>query len=145
MFKFKKLFFIPALFALLAVAALPASPAFALTTRNVRFATVDKVTVVAAQPASFRLRGTYTCDKPQIVSSVYGKVINIDVWDVKIVGGGNKCDTKQSFNRVVYVGVLVPGKYTVYINQTNPGLAAKKFTFIAPLILTPTPEVHTQQ
>ena len=144
MFKFKKLFFITALFALLAVAALPASPAFALTTRIVRFATVDKVTTVTAQPASFRLRGTYTCDKVQIVSAVYGKIINIDVNDVKIVGGGNKCNTKQSFNRVVYVGVLVPGKYTVYINQISPGHAAKKFTFIAPLILTPTPEVVHQ-
>jgi len=138
---FKKLFFITALVAMLATAALPATSALAMTTRNIRFAVVDKVTVVAAQPASFRLRGTYTCDKVQVSSSVHGKIINIDVWDVKIVGGGNKCNTKQAFNRVVTVGVLVPGKYTVYINQINPGLAQKKFTFIAPLILTPTPEV----
>ena len=146
MFKFKKLFFITALFALLAVAALPASNAFALTTRIVRFATVEKVSIISSnQPASFRLRGTYTCDKVQITSAVSGKIINIDVWDVKIVGGGNKCQTKQAFNRVVSFGVLVPGKYTVYINQTNPGLAQKKFTFIAPLIFgTPTPEVTHQ-
>lgn len=143
MFKIKKLFLAITMVALV-VAALPATSAFALTTRIVRFATVDKITTVTAQPASFRLRGTYTCDKVQIVSSVYGKIINIDVNDVKIVGGGNKCNTKQSFNRVVYVGVLVPGKYTVYINQISPGHAAKKFTFIAPLILTPTPEVVHQ-
>lgn len=78
MFKFKKLFLITAVLALL-VSALPATSAFALTTRNVRFATVDKITVVSSQPASFRVRGTYTCDKPQLVSSVQGKVINIDV------------------------------------------------------------------
>ena len=143
MFKIKKLFLAITLVALV-VAALPATSAFALTTRIVRFATVDKITTVTAQPASFRLRGTYTCDKVQIVSAVYGKIINIDVNDVKIVGGGNKCNTKQSFNRAVYVGVLVPGKYTVYINQISPGRAAKKFTFIAPLILTPTPEVVHQ-
>jgi len=145
MFKFKKLFFATALLALLAVAALPAAPAFALTTRNVRFASVNKVSVVADQPAAFRLRGTYTCDKPQITSAVSGKVITINVWDVKIVGHGNPCDTKQPYNRVVTVGVLVPGKYTVYINSTNPGLAAKKLHFIAPLIPpTPTPQVSIQ-
>ena len=144
MFKIKKLFLAITLVALV-VAALPATSAFALTTRIVRFATVDKITMVTAQPASFRLRGTYTCDKVQITSAVSGKIINIDVHDVKIVGGGNKCQTKQAFNRVVSFGVLVPGKYTVYINQTNPGLAQKKFTFIAPLIFgTPTPEVTHQ-
>lgn len=142
MFKIKKLFLAITMVALL-VAAIPATSAFALTTRIVRFATVDKITVVSAQPASFRLRGTYTCDKPQIVSSVQGKVITINVWDAKIVGGGNPCKTKQSFNRVVTVGVLVPGTYTVYINRTADG-HAKKFTFIAPLILTPTPEVVHQ-
>ena len=142
----KKLFFLAALVAMLVMTTLPASPAFALTTHNVRFAVVEKVSIVSSnQPASFRLRGTYTCDKVQITSAVSGKIINIDVWDVKIVGGGNKCQTKQAFNRVVSFGVLVPGKYTVYINQTNPGLAQKKFTFIAPLIFgTPTPEVTHQ-
>ncbi len=145
MFKFKKLFFMTALVALLAVVVLPATSAFALTTRKVRFATVDKVTVVSAQPASFRVRGTYICDKPQIVSSVQGKVITINVWSAKIVDGDTPCATKQSYNRLVNVGVLVPGKYTVYINRTTSG-QAKKFTFIAPLIATrtPTPQVTTQ-
>ena len=144
MFKFKKLFFATALLALLAIAALPATPAFALTVRNVRFASVHKVSVVSDQPAAFRLRGTYTCDKPHIESSVYGKVITINVYDAKIVGHGNPCKTKKQYNRVVTLGVLVPGKYTVYINSTNPGLAAKKLRFIAPMIATPTPQVSIQ-
>ena len=139
MFKFKKLFITTALFALLAVAALPATSAFALTTRTEGFATVNKVSVVSDQPAAFRLRGTYTCDKPQITSDVSGKVITIDVYNVKIMGGGNKCKNQQLFNRVVDLGVLVPGTYTVYINLASPGHAAKKFTFLAPLIPTPSP------
>jgi hypothetical protein len=144
MSKFKKLFLVTAVLAVLA-SVLPATSAFALTTRIVGFAKVDKITVVTDQPASFRIRGTYTCDKPQLVSSVQGKVINIDVWNVKIVGGGTKCETQKAFNRVITVGVLVPGKYTVYVNQISPGHAAKKFTFTAPLILTtPTPEVVHQ-
>jgi len=134
---YKKLFFLAALVAILATAALPGSPVFASSTRVVGFAVVDKVSVVTDQPASFRLRGTYTCDKVQVSSSVVGKTININVDNVKIVGGGNKCQTKQAFNRVVNVGVLVPGKYTVYVNRMNTGMAQKKFTFIAPLIAIP--------
>ena len=74
---FKKLFFISALVAMIATAALPGSPVFALSTRTVGFAAVDKVSVVTDQPASFRLRGTYTCDKVQIVSAVQGKIIKL--------------------------------------------------------------------
>ena len=137
---FKKLFFLSVLVAMIATAALPGSPVFALSTRIVGFASVDKVSVVTDQPASFRLRGTYTCDKVQISSSVVGKTITINVNNAKIVGGGNKCQTKQAYNRVITVGVLVPGTYTVYINRANTGKAQKKFTFIAPLIATPVPE-----
>ena len=139
MFKFKKLFFLAALVAILATVALPGSPVFALSTRTVGFASVNQASVVTAQPASFRLRGTYTCDKVQVSSSVNGKVIDITVNNVKIVGGGNKCQTKQAFNRVVNVGILVPGKYTVYVNRASTGVAQKKFTFIAPLIAIPDP------
>jgi hypothetical protein len=138
---YKKLFFLAALVAILATAALPGSPAFASSTRVVGFASVDKVSVVSDQPASFRLRGTYTCDKVQVSSSVNGKVIDITINNVKIVGGGNKCQTKQAFNRIVNVGILVPGKYTVYVNRASTGVAQKKFTFIAPLIATVEP-VH---
>ena len=130
-----------ALVAMLATAIVPGSAAFALLPRNVHYATVNKVTVVSTMPASFRLRGTYTCDKVQITSAVSGKSIWIYAYDVKNPGSTNKCLKAQGFNRVVNFGKLAPGKYTVWVNPTEPGLAAKKFTFIVPGLPTRTPIV----
>jgi hypothetical protein len=136
---FKKLFFITALVAILATAALPATSALALTTRIVGFATVNKSSVVTSLPASFRLRGTYTCDRVQINSSVSGKTITIYVYNIKIKGGGNTCANEQAYNRVINVGTLVPGNYTVLINPDGNGKPQKKFFFTAPMLPTPTP------
>ena len=128
-----------ALVAMLATAIVPGSAAFALLPRNVHYATVNKVTVVSTTPASFRLQGTFTCDVVQITSAVSGKSIWIHVYDVNNPGSTNKCLKAQAFNRVVNLGTLAPGKYTVWVNPTEPGLAAKKFIFIVPALLTRTP------
>ena len=93
---FKKLFFITALVAILATAALPATSALAMTTRIVGFATVNKVSVVTSLPTSFRLRGTYICDKVQINSSVSGKTITIYAYNIKIKGGRVKHILKEA-------------------------------------------------
>lgn len=138
MFKFKKLFFLTALVALLAAASLPASSAFALVPHNVRYALVNQASVVGNQPASFRLRGTFMCDKVQLTSAISGKVITIYAYDVNLTPNGKRCSKAQAFNRVIAVGRLVPGKYTVIVNPTNPGLQQKKFTFIEPIFFEPT-------
>lgn len=139
MFKFKKLFFLTALVALLAVAILPASPAFALAPHNVRYALVKQASAVGNQPATiFRLRGTYMCDRVQLASAISGRVITIYVYDVKLPGNAARCTKTQAFNRVISVGRLAPGRYTVIVNPTNPGLQQKKFTYITPLFFEPT-------
>jgi hypothetical protein len=139
MFKFKKLFFLIVLVALLAAAVLPASSAFALMPHNARYALVKQASAVGNQPATiFRLRGTYMCDKVQLASAISGKVITIYVYDINLTPNGNRCSQVQSFNRVISVGRLAPGRYTVIVNPTNPGLQQKKFTYITPLFFEPT-------
>ncbi len=139
MFKFKKLFFLTALVALLAAAVLPASSAFALVPHNVHYALVKQASAVGNQPATiFRLRGTYMCDKVQLASAISGKVITIYVYDINLTPNGKRCSQAQGFNRVISVGRLVPGRYTVIVNPTNPGLQQKKFTYITPLFFEPT-------
>lgn len=129
-----------ALVAMLATVIVPGSAAFALLPRNVRYATVTNVSTVSVMPASFRLRGTYTCDKVEIKSAVSGKSIWIYAYDAKDAGSTSKCSTAKALNRIVNLGTLAPGKYTVWINPTNPGLG-KKFTFIVPVLPTRTPIV----
>lgn len=140
MFKFKKLFFLTALVALFAAAVLPASSAFALVPHNARYALVKQASaVVNNQPATiFRLRGTYMCDKVQLASTISGKVITIYAYDINLTPNGKRCSKVQGFNRVISVGRLALGRYTVIVNPTNPGLQQKKFTYITPLFFEPT-------
>jgi hypothetical protein len=134
----KKLFIVLGLVALLTAAF--ATTAFAANTRVVRFADVIKVKVMANQPATFRLLGSFTCDKVQINSSVSGKTITIYANDVKIKYTGKGCDTVTSFRKDISVGTFVPGTYTVLINPDASGKPQKKISaFIAPLIPTPVP------
>jgi hypothetical protein len=137
----KKLFVALCLVALLV--ATVASTASAAGTRVVRLATVKKVLVLDNQPATFRLIGSYTCDKLQINTAVSGKVITITVQDVKVRYTGKGCDTVKSFRKDISVGTLVPGTYTVLINPDGSGKFQKKLKgFVAPLIpatATPAP------
>ena len=115
--------------------------AFAAETRTVKFATVDKVKVLDDQPATFSLLGGYTCDRVKVDAHVSGKTIYINAYDAKTQYTGKGCDNRRSFKRMVSVGNLVPGTYTILINVDETGKAAKKITnFIAPLLpATPTP------
>jgi hypothetical protein len=129
----KKFFVILGLVALLAATLF--TTAFAADTRVVKFATVDKVKVLVDQPATFRLLGSYTCDKVQINSSVSGKVITIYAYDVKEKQTGRGCDTATSFSKNFSVGTLVPGTYTILVNPDVNGKPQKKLKgFIAPLM-----------
>lgn len=135
----KKFFVILGLVALLAATLF--TTAFAADTRVVKFATVVKVKVLDDQPATFRLLGSYTCDKVQVNSSVSGKVITIYAYDVKNKQTGKGCDTSTGFSKNISVGTLVPGTYTVLVNPDVNGKPQKKLKgFIAPLIpATPAP------
>lgn len=135
----KKFFVILGLVALLAATLF--TTAFAADTRVVKFATVVKVKVLEDQPATFRLLGSYTCDKVQVNTSVSGKVITIYVYDVKNKHTGQGCDKATGFSKEIRIGSLIPGTYTVLVNPESNGKAQKKLKgFIAPLIpATPAP------
>ena len=136
----KKFFLILVLVAILT--SLFASTAFAGGTKITRFASVSKVTVLANQPATFRLLGAITCTKVQLNSSVSGKTILIYAYDLKEIGNGRPCGRSKSYRRDITVGTLVPGTYTVLINPDGKGNAQKKLTFVAPLLpATATPAV----
>ena len=128
----KKLFIVLGLVALLA--SLFATTAFAADTRIVRLAAVTKIKLLDDQPATFRMLGSYTCDKVQINSSVSGKTLSIYAYDVKERYTGRGCDTSKSYRKEFSIGTLVPGTYTVLVNPDSKGKAQKKFTFIAPVL-----------
>lgn len=135
----KKLFFILGLVTLLA--SLFSSTALAASvTRVVRPATVFDLKVRDDQPATFRLRGTYTCDRFQVTTAVEGKTIIIKVEDVKVRYTGVPCGKTKTFLRDVVIAPLVPGVYTVLVNPDENGKAQKVLRgFIAPVYATPTP------
>ncbi len=128
----KKLFIVLGLVALLA--SLFVTTAFAAETRIVRLADVTKIRLLDDQPATFRMLGSYTCDKVQINSSVIGKTISIYAYDVKVRYTGHGCDTSKSYRKEFSIGTLVPGTYTVLVNPDSKGKPQKKFTFIAPML-----------
>ena len=134
----KKFFLILGLVALLTAAF--ATTAFAADIRVVRNASVVKVTVLDNQPATFRLLGSYTCDKVQINSFASGKVINLYAYDIKNMYTGKGCGASKGFRKDISVGNLVPGTYTVLINPDSNGKSQKVIKgFIVPLIPTPVP------
>ena len=134
----KKFFLILGLVALLTAAF--ATTAFAADIRVVRNASVVKVTALDSQPATFRLLGSYTCDKVQINSFVSGKVINIYAYDIKNMYTGKGCGASKGFRKDITVSNLVPGTYTVLINPDGNGKSQKVIKgFIVPLIPTPMP------
>ena len=133
----KKLFLVLSLVALLAAAF--ATTALAADTRVAKYASVIKIAAINNQPATFRLLGSYTCDKVQLNSSVSGKVISIYAYDVKIRHTGHGCDASNGYRKEITVGTLVPGTYTVLVNPDGNGRAQKKFSFIAPMLPTATP------
>jgi len=134
----KKFFLVLGLVALLT--GLFSTVAFAGNKRFARFAEVRKVSIVNSQPATFRLLGNFACTKVQLTSQVSGKVISIYALDLKEIGNGVPCDTKiSSYRKDITVGPLVPGKYTVLVNPDGNGKAQKKFSFVAPMLPTPTP------
>jgi hypothetical protein len=110
------------------------STAFAANTRIVRYAGVTKVRVLDDQPATFSLLGSYTCDRVQINASVSGKIISISAYDVKLEHTGVGCGESKAYQRIINLGTLVPGKYTVLINPDSAGKAQKKYSFIAPVL-----------
>ncbi len=133
----KKFFIVLGLVAILA--SLFATTALAADTRVAKYAGVTKIAATNNQPATFRLLGSFTCDKVQLNSSVSGKVISIYAYDVKIRYTGHGCDTSKGYRKDIMVGTLVPGTYTVLVNPDGNGRAQKKFTFIAPMLPTATP------
>ncbi len=136
--KFKKLFTTIGLLALLL--AMFTTSAFAVSTRAVRPAQVTDLKVLDDQPATFRLRGIYTCDFVEFKSEVNGKTITITAIDTKVKYTGTGCDNQTSFRRDIKVGTLVPGVYTVIINPDAKGKGQKVLKgFIAPPIATSTP------
>ena len=109
-------------------------------TRVVRPAVVFDLKVRDDQPATFRLRGTYTCDKVQVSTAVEGKTIIIKVEDVKVRYTGVPCGKTKTFLRDVVITPLVPGVYTVLINPDENGKGQKVIrNFVAPVYATPTP------
>ena len=132
-----KFFIVLGLVALLA--SLFVTTAFAADTRVVRLADVTKIRLLDDQPATFRMLGSYTCDKVQINSSVSGKTISIYAYDVKVRYTGHGCDTSKGYRKEFSIGTLVPGTYTVLINPDSSGKPQKKFTFIAPVLPGATP------
>ena len=105
-------------------------------------ASVSKVKVLSTGPgaATIRVVGSYTCDKIRTHTSVSGKTIYIEVWDVK--NKGNDCDNRNSYTRDLPFKFLVPGKYTVLVNlHPKTGQAQRKIkTLIIPVYpATPAP------
>ncbi len=134
----KKLFSVLTLAALFL--ALFTTSAFAFSTRVVRLAQVTDLKVLDDQPATFRLRGTYTCDFVEFKADVSGKTITLTALDTKVKYTGTGCDTPRLFRRDINVGTLVPGVYTVVVNPDANGKGQKVIKgFIAPLIATVTP------
>ncbi len=138
----KKFFLILGLVALLTAAF--ATTAFAAGGKEVyqQHATVTKVKVVTTGPgaATIRVMGTYTCDKIRTNTSVSGKTIYIEVWDVK--NKGNDCNKNQNYTRDLSFKSLVPGKYTVLVNvHPDTGQAQRKLKdLVIPVYpSTPTP------
>ncbi len=130
----KKFLLVLTLVALLTT--LIASSAFAAGAKEIyqQHAAITKVKVLDNQPATFRVMGSYACDKVRIQTQVSGKTIYINVWDVK--NKGNDCDRHHRFDKTVTVAPLVPGTYTVLFN-VNPetGKSQRKIKgLIAPLI-----------
>jgi hypothetical protein len=141
----KKFLLVLSLVALLAT--LFATTAFAASAKEVyqQHATITKVKVLDDQPATFRVMGSYACDKVRIQTQVSGKTIYINVWDVK--NKGNDCSNHHRFDKTVTVAPLVPGTYTVLFNvDPETGKAQRKIKgLIAPLIpATPTPASQTE-
>lgn len=139
----KKILFVVSLGLLLA--GLAASTAFAGGTRVVRLAQVSDLKVLDDQPATFRLVGSYTCDKVQVNASVSGKVVTLYVYDVRNLGTPTGCDNTSRFSKTISAGVLVPGVYTVLVNPDAYGRPQKKLrSLVAPLI-PPTPTAPPAQ
>ncbi len=129
----RKLFSIIALVALLVTAFVPVSAAYADGARIKGFASISKVTVVDPAVASFKLLGSYTCDKMLSSAKVEGKTVSIFIYDIKKVGSGNQCNTSKGFKTFVTLGRLVPGTYTVLINPDGTGKFQKKLKFVMPM------------
>ncbi len=102
---------------------------------------VTKAKVMSTGPgaATIRVMGIYTCDKIRTNTSVSGKTIYIEVWDVK--NKGNDCNSHQPYTRDLAFKFLVPGKYTVLINvHPETGKAQRKLKdLVIPVYPTPTP------
>lgn len=114
------------------------------STREVyqQHATVTKAKVMSTGPgaATIRVMGSYTCDKVRTHTSVSGKTIYIEVWDVK--NKGNDCNNSHTYTRDLSFKSLVPGKYTVLVNlHPKTGQAQRKLTnLVIPVYpATPTP------
>ena len=140
----KKFLLVLTLVALLTT--LIASSAFAAGTKEVyqQHASVSKAKVLSTGPgaATIRVMGNYTCDKIRAHTSVSGKTIYIEVWDVK--NKGNDCDNHDSYTRDLSFKSLVPGKYTVLVNlHPKTGQAQRKLTnLVIPVYpATPTPAI----
>ena len=135
----RKLFITLGLVVLLAATLF--TTAFASSDTKVKdFASVSSFQVLDNQPATFSLRGSYTCDLVQVNAYVSGKTIYINTNDVKNRYTGHGCDNDRSYKRVVNLGNLVPGIYTVLVNVDENGQPAKKIkNFIVPLLSSATP------
>jgi len=138
----KKFLLVLTLVALLA--ALFATTAFAAGRKEVyqQHASVTKAKVMSTGPgaATIRVMGSYTCDKVRTHTSVSGKTIYIEVWDVK--NKGNDCNNSHTYTRDLSFKFLVPGKYTVLVNlHPKTGQAQRKLTnLVIPVYpATPTP------
>lgn len=141
----KKFLLVLSLVALLTT--LFASSAFAAGAKEVyqQHASVSKVKVLSTGPgaATIRVMGTYTCDKIRAHTSISGKTIYIEVWDVK--NKGKDCNNNQSYTRDLSFKSLVPGKYTVLVNvHPDTGKAQRKIKdLVIPVYPTATPTPAT--
>ncbi len=141
--KFSKKFLL--VFTLVALlTTLFASSAFAAGGKEVyqQHASVTKAKVMSTGPgaATIRVMGSYTCDKIRTNTSVSGKTIYIEVWDVK--NKGKDCNNNQTYTRDLSFKSLVPGKYTVLVNlHPKTGQAQRKLKdLVIPVYpATPTP------
>lgn len=134
--KFSKRFFLILSLVALLTAAL-STTAFAANMRVVRYANVSQIKVLGTQPATFRLLGSYTCDKLQLNASVSGKIITIYAYDAKVRYTGQGCDHSTPFKRDMSIGTLVPGVYTILVNPDENGRGQKTLKgFIAPMLPT---------
>jgi len=140
----KKFLLVLTLVALLTT--LIASSAFAAGAKEVyqQHASVSKAKVMSTGPgaATIRVMGNYTCDKIRAHTSVSGKTIYIEVWDVK--NKGNDCDNHDSYTRDLSFKSLVPGKYTVLVNlHPKTGQAQRKLTNLVIPVYPATPAPAT--